>query len=198
MLLREGCGLPNYDLYEFRCIQRLFPQVLLIYYLAGFAGALASVLFVHGRVSVGASGASMGLVGARLAEAFMNWDASSPQQRTRSIVSASLFFVCSIIYGLLPLMDNFMHLGGFITGSLLGNVLLIRPQADWVKPQQQHCFPAIVYDVDDLVITSKHSHCQKVMWIVSLNLLVAGFVAALFAHYTGGPKWHHFLGFREY
>lgn len=172
---------------------------MLIYYLAGFAGALASVLFVHGRVSVGASGASMGLVGARLAEALMNWDASSPHQRTRAIVSASLFFLSSIVYGLLPLMDNFMHLGGFIAGSLLGNVLLIRPQADWVKQQHQHhSFPAVIYDVDDLPVTSKHSNGQKVGWIVSLNILVAGFVAALFAHYTGGQKVLHFLGFFKY
>lgn len=130
----------------------------------------------------------MGLVGARLAEALMNWDASSPHQRNRSIVSASLFFLISIVYGLLPLMDNFMHLGGFMAGSLLGYVLLIRPQADWVKPQQQYCFPAVIYDVDDLPVTSKHSHCQKVVWIISLNILVAGYVAALFAHFTGGHQ----------
>jgi hypothetical protein len=82
-------------------------------------------------------------------------------------------------------MDNFMHIGGFIAGSLLGNVLLIRPQADWVKPQQQPCFPAVIYDVDDLPVRSKYSHYQKVVWVLSLNILVAGFVAALFAHYTG-------------
>jgi hypothetical protein len=78
----------------------LFPQVVLIHYLAGFAGALASALFVHGRVSVGASGATMGLIGARLAEVLMNWDASSPHHRTPSIVSTSLFsfLLCMVCY----------------------------------------------------------------------------------------------------
>lgn len=154
---------------------------MLIYYLAGFAGALASVLFMHGRVSVGASGATMGLIGARLAEVVMNWNVS--KHRTRSIVSTSFFLVGTLVYGLLPLMDNFMHLGGFLTGSLLGNVLLIRPQAEWVNYEQ--CFPAVVYDVDDLPARSKHSRGQKVLWIVSLNILVAGYIAAAFALYTG-------------
>lgn len=153
---------------------------MLIYYLAGFAGALASVLFMHGRVSVGASGATMGLIGARLAEVVMNWNVS--KHRTRSIVSTSFFLVGTLVYGLLPLMDNFMHLGGFLTGSLLGNVLLIRPQAEWVNYEQ--CFPAVVYDVDDLPARSKHSRGQKVLWIVSLNILVAGYIAAAFALYT--------------
>lgn len=160
---------------------------MLIYYLAGFAGALASVLFTHGRVSVGASGATMGLIGARLAEVVMNWNVS--KHRTRSIVSTSFFLVGTLVYGLLPLMDNFMHLGGFLTGSLLGNVLLIRPQAEWVNYEQ--CFPAVVYDVDDLPARSKHSRGQKVLWIVSLNILVAGYIAAAFALYTGN-RFHLF------
>ncbi|XP_073390540.1 RHOMBOID-like protein 2 isoform X3 [Physcomitrium patens] len=171
-----------------------FLKVMLIYYLAGFAGALASVLFMHGRVSVGASGATMGLIGARLAEVVMNWNVS--KHRTRSIVSTSFFLVGTLVYGLLPLMDNFMHLGGFLTGSLLGNVLLIRPQAEWVNYEQ--CFPAVVYDVDDLPARSKHSRGQKVLWIVSLNILVAGYIAAAFALYTGMDarrrcSWCHYM-----
>lgn len=74
-----------------------------------------------------------------------------------------------------------MHLGGFIAGSLRGMVLLLRPQAEWVKPQQQPCFPAVICDVDDLPVRSKHSHCQKVVWIISLNILVEASLH-LFSH----------------
>ena len=151
-----------------------------MYFMTGATGSLVSALFVHGRVSVGASGALMGLVGASASEIIVNWEAH--QHRTRSLAYIIFFVFVSLMFGLMPLVDNFTHIGAMITGFLLGSVLLIRPQFSWVN---QQCFPAVIYDVDDLPFKPKHSACQNVLWILSLNILVAGYVAAFFALFTG-------------
>lgn len=122
----------------------------------------------------------MGLVGASASEIVVNWEAH--QQRTRSLTYIIIFVFVSLMFGLMPLVDNFTHVGAMITGFLLGSVLLSRPQFSWVN---QQCFPAVIYDVDDLPIKPKHSACQNVLWILSLNILVAGYVAAFFALFTG-------------
>jgi hypothetical protein len=149
---------------------------------------MVSALFVHGRVSVGASGALMGLMAASLSEIVINWDRSNSTSHHGhrsvylAIISILLLLVTNLVFGLLPHVDNFTHIGGVATGLLLGSVLLTRPKLGWANHQR---FPAIIYDVDDLPTQPKHSQCQNIMWILSLNMLVAGYVAAFFALFTG-------------
>ena len=54
----------------------LFPlavRVGLIYLLSGFGGSILSSLFIQRNISVGASGALFGLLGAMLSELLTNW-----------------------------------------------------------------------------------------------------------------------------
>lgn len=44
-----------------------------LYVISGIGGSLSSALFVRGNISVGASGALFGLLGAMLSELFINW-----------------------------------------------------------------------------------------------------------------------------
>lgn len=80
----------------------------------------------------------------------------------------TLLFVIAInlAIGILPHVDNFAHVGGFLTGFLLGFVLLARPQFKWLArenmPQGRR-------------MTSKYKPYQYLLWLLSLALLVLGY-----------------------
>lgn len=67
--------------------------------------------------------------------------------------------------GLFPHVDNFAHIGGFLSGFLLGFVLLIRPQFGWLE---RHDLPPSTQ------VTSKYKAYQYVFWVIALLLLIAG------------------------
>lgn len=48
-------------------------KIGLIYVISGLGGSLLSALFIQSNISVGASGAVFGLLGAMLSELIMNW-----------------------------------------------------------------------------------------------------------------------------
>lgn len=73
----------------------------------------------------------------------------------------------NLAVGILPHVDNFAHIGGFLTGFLLGFVLLPRPQLGWME---RRTLPAGVR------VNSKYKAYQYVLGLLSLILLVAGLV----------------------
>lgn len=86
---------------------------------------------------------------------------------------AALFTLVVIIainlgVGILPHVDNFAHIGGFLTGFLLGFVFLIRPQFGWVS--QKYASPAY----NSAPVKSKFKTYQYILWVVSLILLIVG------------------------
>jgi rhomboid protease GluP len=105
--------------------ERLFGkfQTLFIYLLTGVGGALLSIAHNPRNLEVGASGAVFGIAGALLAGVkFGNLSISAGEKR--SVVGSMIFFVGINFFlgaGILGgNIDNFCHLGGFITGLLLG------------------------------------------------------------------------------
>src|SRR5579884_1873823 len=105
--------------------ERLFGrfQTFFIYLLTGVGGALLSIAHNPKNLEVGASGAIFGIAGAVLAGVkFGNLNISAGEKR--SLVSSMIFFVSvNFILGAGLLggnIDNFCHLGGFITGLLVG------------------------------------------------------------------------------
>jgi rhomboid protease GluP len=91
-----------------------------VYLLTGVGGALLSI-FVHPeRLEIGASGAIFGIAGAVLSGIkFGNVSLSSWQKR--SITSSLIFFAgFNLFIGLAPGIDNWCHIGGFITGLIFG------------------------------------------------------------------------------
>jgi membrane associated rhomboid family serine protease len=110
-----------------RLSERLFGkwQTFLIYMLTGVGGAMLSIAYDHSRAELGASGAVFGIVGAVIAGVkFGDLDISSGERRailSSAISFAVLNFVLSLpSVGMFANIDNMCHLGGFVTGLLLG------------------------------------------------------------------------------
>ncbi len=107
-------------------------QFLVLYLGAGLGGSLAS-LFFTGRVavSVGASGAIFGVVGALLAAIWLR-PGSLPAPLLRPLRSSLLVYVgVSLLLGFtVGGVDNAAHLGGLVAGFVLAAVLDGRPGWD--------------------------------------------------------------------
>lgn len=107
--------------------ERLFGrwQTFSVYMLAGVGGALLSIAHNPDTFEVGASGAIFGIAGALLAGVkFGNLSISAGQKK--ALTSSIIFFVVvnfALGFGMTAFggnIDNMCHLGGFITGLLMG------------------------------------------------------------------------------
>ncbi|KAK4283153.1 hypothetical protein QN277_000137 [Acacia crassicarpa] len=138
-----------------------FVKIGIIYLLSGFGGSVLSCLFIRNNISVGASGALFGLLGAMLSELITNWTIYT--NKVAALLTLVVIIVINLGIGILPHVDNFAHIGGFMTGLLLGFILLPRPQFGWVE---QHHLPSASR------LKSKYKPYQYVLWILSLVLLI--------------------------
>jgi rhomboid protease GluP len=103
-----------------------------IYLLCGIGASLASVAWHPAAPSVGASGAIFGLAGALIA-AFKLGEFSVPRAALQGTLrSLGLFVVYNLIFGqVIGTTDNAAHIGGLITGLILGALIaLLAPLAD--------------------------------------------------------------------
>ncbi|MDP4143760.1 MAG: rhomboid family intramembrane serine protease [Bacillota bacterium] len=95
-------------------------KYIIIYLLTGIAASLSSFIFSPNTISVGASGAIFGLLGAVLIFGFRMKDKIG-KGFYRNILSV---IVINVFIGLtLPNIDNYAHMGGLAAGILLSNVL---------------------------------------------------------------------------
>jgi len=95
------------------------------YFLAGIAGGMASVMLHPTLVSVGASGAVFGIIGALFGLLLHARDAVPPN-RLKQLRSAIIAMVLvNVLFGLsVPGIDNAAHAGGAIAGLLCGLIVL--------------------------------------------------------------------------
>ncbi|KAL2334641.1 hypothetical protein Fmac_015854 [Flemingia macrophylla] len=157
-----------------------FVRIGIIYLLSGFGGSVLSSLFIRNNISVGASGALFGLLGAMLSELITNW--SIYTNKAAALFTLLFIIVINLAIGMLPHVDNFAHIGGFLTGLLLGFVLLLRPQFGWLEQQR---LPAGVR------LKSKYKAYQYVLWIASTVLLIVGLCIALVTLFRGESGYDH-------
>ncbi|MQL73473.1 hypothetical protein Taro_005840 [Colocasia esculenta] len=169
-----------------------FAKIGTLYVISGFGGSLLSSLSIESKISVGASGALFGLLGAMLSELITNWSIYANKvmyqaflisaENSRSNVGLNgflflqfaalltLLFIIAInlSVGIIPHVDSSAHIGGFLSGFLLGFVLLIRPQYGWVN--RKHIPPG--YDMQ--LVKPKHKVYQYFLWFIALVLLIIG------------------------
>jgi rhomboid protease GluP len=110
-------------------VERLYGNLAfaILYLASGIGGAIASVAVAPAGISVGASGAIFGILGALLAFLVVHHH-SIPGSLLRPLrASAVGFVVFNTIFGMVvPNIDQAAHLGGLATG-FAGGVLLRRP-----------------------------------------------------------------------
>lgn len=109
--------------YIMRDIERLLgsTRMAIIYILPGVAGYLASATFVPYHTQVGPSGSQFALLACLMAETINSWNyLENPQESLWIFISIAfgLFMV-----GLLPWIDNYAHIFGFLVGLMLSLAL---------------------------------------------------------------------------
>jgi Rhomboid family len=79
----------------------------------------------------------------------------------------TLLFIIAInlALGILPHVDNFAHIGGFMTGFFLGFVLLLRPRFGWYESR---LLPP------ERKPKSKYTAYQWILCIIALSLFIVG------------------------
>ncbi len=100
-------------------------RLVLIYFLCGLSGGIASFgLNLHGNeLAVGASGAIFGLFGA-LAAFFGRNRRQLGSAGARQFQSLLILIVINLVIGAsIPNIDNLAHMGGLVSGLILGYVL---------------------------------------------------------------------------
>lgn len=95
----------------------------LVYMLTGVLASLASLAFnAPNVVSVGASGAIFGMYGFFLA--LLTTDLFKPEFRTMFLRNTLGFIVLNIAIGFFGPIDNAAHIGGLVSGFILGYIWL--------------------------------------------------------------------------
>ena len=109
-------------LYLGRISERLFGrwQTFAIYLLTGVGGSLLSLAWESTRLSVGASGAIFGLAGAILSGVRLGNLSITTGEKRSIFTSVVVFAGFSFYMGLRGNTDNMCHLGGFVTGLIIG------------------------------------------------------------------------------
>jgi rhomboid protease GluP len=124
---------PNLDLSSYWRLSVLTERLygnwafLVLYILSGLGGSVASMWSTPNTVSAGASGAIFGVVGGLVAFLYLG-KLPIPRQAIRGLLTSQLLFAgYNLVYGFAnPGIDNAAHIGGLVTGTLIG-ALLTRP-----------------------------------------------------------------------
>lgn len=98
----------------------------IVYFVSGIFGFIfGGNLGSNGQPTVGASGCLFGIFALTLLNILYNWaDLESPR---KDLAFLLIDIVVSFVLGLLPFIDNFAHIGGFISGIALGIVFMRSP-----------------------------------------------------------------------
>ncbi|RAL52335.1 hypothetical protein DM860_007192 [Cuscuta australis] len=167
-----------------------YVRIGLLYIISGVGGSLLSALFIKSNISVGASGALFGLLGSMLSELFINWTIYANMFGV--LVTLLIIIAVNLAVGILPHVDNFAHIGGFLSGFFLGFVFLIRPHFGWVS--QRYAAPSTYSSTPK----PKFKVYQLVLWGSSLILLIIGLTTCIVMLLHGVDlnehcSWCHYL-----
>jgi rhomboid protease GluP len=116
-----------------------------IYLICGLGASLASAAWHPYVPSVGASGAIFGLAGALIA-AFKLGEFSVPRSAlSGTLRSLGAFVVYNLIFGfILPGVDNTAHIGGLITGLIVGALIALLAPRQEQAPRRVAVFLVVI------------------------------------------------------
>lgn len=143
-----------------------FVRVAIIYIISGFGGNVICSLFIRrSSISVGASGAVFGLLGAMASQVFTNWPLNSKKVKAISLLTVLVITIAHLALGIFLHIHYVDHVGGFMVGSLLGFILLPRPQYGPLELRHIHA---------GVRLKAKYQAYQYMLGIISLILLIVG------------------------
>ncbi|KAF8412311.1 hypothetical protein HHK36_000272 [Tetracentron sinense] len=149
----------------------------------GLGCSILSALFNRQSLSYGSSGAVFGLIGAIASEIITNWTTYNKVFAVYALVNLLVILTIGSLpdcaYGSHPQdpeINNIGHIGGWLTGFLLGFVLLLRPQ---FRPVELENTPA------NFGVKFKYKVYQYILWLVALVLLIVGFTVGLVMLFRG-------------
>ena len=99
-----------------------FWRAFLIFMLAGVYSNVLSSIMVPEIISSGSTGAIYGYFGLQFSDLISSWRIANDKWNRFSWLCVCFF--STIIAGLTPYLDNFMHIGGFVVGFLFALMLL--------------------------------------------------------------------------
>lgn len=175
-LLHVGLNMLNF-LFLGLIVEHIFGHLrfVLIYVLTGIISTLASFVFAPQEISVGASGAIFGLVGAYSVFILVHRQAF-PYHGITAL--GWLILVIGINLGLgfvIPNVDNYAHVGGLLSGCLLGWFFTPFSTVNPVANAQNR--PSMPTDI----------HSLKRRWPLALLFIVLTLCSAIIAiHLVGG------------
>ena len=112
------------QLYLMRDLEKMCgPHRMAIIYLgSGMAGNIASAVFIPYRAESGPAGAQFGVLACLIVEVINVW----PLLIAPAVALGKLMAILAIFFflGLMPWVDNYAHITGFITGFLLSYALM--------------------------------------------------------------------------
>uniref|UniRef100_A0A8C5EGV6 Inactive rhomboid protein n=1 Tax=Gouania willdenowi TaxID=441366 RepID=A0A8C5EGV6_GOUWI len=145
-------------------------RISIIYILSGITGNLASAIFLPYRAEVGPAGSQFGILACLFVELFQSWQIlAQPWRAFTKLVCVVLFL---FVFGLLPWIDNFAHICGFISGFFLSFAFL----------------PYISFGRMDLY----RKRCQIIVFLLVFVGLFSG-LAVLFYVYPIKCEWCELL-----
>ncbi len=98
-------------------------KYFILYFASGICGSLASIYWYENTISVGASGAIFGLYGAILG---LLLTSAFPKDGKKGILMFIGPYVgINLLFGLTGGIDNAAHIGGLISGAVLGIILYV-------------------------------------------------------------------------
>ncbi|XP_069875833.1 inactive rhomboid protein 1 isoform X2 [Dipodomys merriami] len=145
-------------------------RIAIIYLLSGITGNLASAIFLPYRAEVGPAGSQFGILACLFVELFQSWQILARPWRAFFKLLAVVLFLFA--FGLLPWIDNFAHISGFVSGLFLSFAFL----------------PYISFGKFDLY----RKRCQIIIFQAVFLGLLAGLVV-LFYFYPVRCEWCEFL-----
>uniref|UniRef100_A0A671SPC9 Inactive rhomboid protein n=1 Tax=Sinocyclocheilus anshuiensis TaxID=1608454 RepID=A0A671SPC9_9TELE len=145
-------------------------RISIIYILSGITGNLASAIFLPYRAEVGPAGSQFGILACLFVELIQSWQILAQPWRAFTKLLCVVLFLFA--FGLLPWIDNFAHICGFISGFFLSFAFL----------------PYISFGRLDMY----RKRCQIIIFLVVFMGLFAGLVV-LFYVYPIKCEWCELL-----
>jgi membrane associated rhomboid family serine protease/Flp pilus assembly protein TadD len=105
-----------------KAAEKLFrpAEIIAVYLLTGVGGSILSLSWNPNRVSAGASGALFGIIGVLASVLYKNPLGLEPAVRQRLFSHVSKLALFNLLLGLMNGIDNMAHMGGLVTGLILG------------------------------------------------------------------------------